>query len=115
MRAKRGRKLHDTRLWSHECIVVLLGDCFHPSDIGWVGDSIFKYAVSSSSLTQDGRGGTQAALADTRVPKVNVVDADGVDQPADFEVDEDPRAAQQLPLDGVPVVVTLRQVRSWCV
>jgi hypothetical protein len=91
----------------------VVGGLFPPFDISVVREGVLNTLFRS--LTQDGRGGTQAALADTRVPKVNVVDADGVDQPADFEVDEDPRAAQQLPLDGVPVVVTLRQVRSWCV
>lgn len=46
-----------------------------------------------------------------RVPKVSVVGGTSEEDPLDFEVDEDASAFLQLPMDGVPVVVTLRQVR----
>jgi hypothetical protein len=78
---------------------------------------VWVVVVATTTLQTDKRcvGTWQAAFADTRVPKLSVVEGQGVGDEADFEVDEDPRAATQLPLDGVPVVITLRQVgtQTW--
>ena len=54
--------------------------------------------------------GVQAALADTRIPLVEVAQGDG-DGEAELELDDDPAHATRLDAGRVPVVVTVSQAR----
>mmetsp|Transcript_28412 Transcript_28412/g.54149 ORF Transcript_28412/g.54149 Transcript_28412/m.54149 type:complete len:285 (-) Transcript_28412:769-1623(-) len=92
------------------------GAAFAPKDLGIIpGRTCWVVYVDGLVLAADGSVldvlaiATKAALADMRVPKVSVVGGTSEEDPLDFEVDEDASAFLQLPMDGVPVVVTLRQ------
>ncbi len=57
--------------------------------------------------------GLQAALADTHIPQVSVVEAEGDhgDDP-ELDIDEDPDNVMRLDVAGLPLLVTVGQVRG---
>ena len=47
----------------------------------------------------------QAALADTKLPRVTVVEGEEASEDADYEVDDDPTAATGLDASRVPLAM----------
>mmetsp|Transcript_24732 Transcript_24732/g.53946 ORF Transcript_24732/g.53946 Transcript_24732/m.53946 type:complete len:286 (+) Transcript_24732:43-900(+) len=54
---------------------------------------------------------TRAALASTRIPKVEVVMGEGGEDP-ELELDDDPSSSTQLSVADVPVIVSISQVAA---
>lgn len=58
---------------------------------------------------------TKAALADARIPRVEVVPGEDPTDEPDYEVDDDPAQAQRLDTSGLPLCVTVSQIGPHCV
>eukprot|EP00887_Chlorella_sp_A99_P003202 scaffold9.g3202.t1 len=56
----------------------------------------------------------KAALADTRLPRVEVVAGEEPGDEPDYEVDDDPSASTPLEVGGLPIVVTISRVGRAC-
>ncbi|GAB4822267.1 hypothetical protein N2152v2_009313 [Parachlorella kessleri] len=56
----------------------------------------------------------KAALADTRIPKVEVTPGEDPTDEPDYEVDDDPAACSRLNVQSVPVIVTVSQIGRSC-
>ena len=56
---------------------------------------------------------SQAALADTRVPAVEVLYGEAGDGDPELELDDDPAACLRLDTSAVPVILTLSRVSQW--
>ncbi|PSC67545.1 exosome complex component RRP42 [Micractinium conductrix] len=57
----------------------------------------------------------KAALADARIPRVDVVPGEDPTEEPDYEVDDDPSTAQRLEAGGLPISVTVSQIGQHCV
>lgn len=94
------------------------GAAFPPGELGIIpGRTCWVVYVDGLVLSADGAIldvlaiAAKAALADTRVPLVAVTGSNqsGEEDTLDFEVEDDPSKALQLPQQSVPVILTLRQ------
>ena len=54
----------------------------------------------------------QAALMDVRLPQVQITEGAATDDPPEIELDDDPDVAASLDTSGVPLLITVDQVRA---
>mmetsp|Transcript_25557 Transcript_25557/g.35262 ORF Transcript_25557/g.35262 Transcript_25557/m.35262 type:complete len:290 (+) Transcript_25557:239-1108(+) len=80
-----------------------------PGRTCWVVNVDALVVAADGNLLDAIAAATKVALADTRIPKVEVIPGLAEEEEPDFEVDEDPEASLVLPMDTVPVIITLRQ------
>lgn len=57
----------------------------------------------------------KAALADARIPKVELVQGEDPGDEPEYEVDDDPEHATRLDVSGVPVTLSVCRLGSACV
>ncbi|KAL4856790.1 Exosome complex component RRP42 [Chlorella vulgaris] len=57
----------------------------------------------------------KAALADAKVPKVQVVPGEDPNDEPDYEVDDDPSEAMRLDASGMPICITVSLIGGHCV